>query len=584
MKLLNQLPGRKNHFDTAESAGELKRIFLILFGLQIFFSYSVLAAEGNVSFSQSAQEIDVYDFVEMTVQTRGLDINNPFVDANISGQFKCVTESQSISVEGFCDSQDGSICRIRYMPTGAGDYTYTIVLDAKNKTYKHTGSFKAVDGKRKGVLRVDKEYPWHFVWEGTGEHYFWNGTTTYWILGWKDEAIIRNAIDRLASLKVNRIRVAINGRQDDGSRWSEPLVKESEKFTFKLNPWVAQRPDDLENPDFDVTRFNVSHWQKIDRLVAQCRDKDMIVSLIFYVDGREHGCDPFKKEKMGNEDEQRYYRYAAARYSAYSNVMWDVTNEYHLFRSEEWVNKMGTLLKSVDPAKHLISVHGHSEFPFRKSPWVDVVLYQSWDECGGYDFITNCRKKQAAAGRILPQVNEEYGYEDHYPPWGCGATASKKEDGRSADNRRRLAWEIYMAGGYQTTGERANEGTGAGKDTGGGWINGRGNDSMVMLIGYAIIRDIFEQVEYWKMNPHVELVSYGNLCLAEPGKQYLVYSRLQHCRVVLPKGIYTVKMINPRTGQESNLPNTNAEEGAWQYPKQLSDDWVFIIKKKERNN
>ncbi|MGD0573566.1 MAG: DUF4038 domain-containing protein [Sedimentisphaerales bacterium] len=272
--------------------------------------------------------------------------------------------------------------------------------------------------------------------------------------------------------------------------------------------------------------------------------------------------------------------YAAARYSAYSNIMWDVTNEYHLFRSEAWVNKMGALLKSVDPAKHLISVHGHSEFPFRKSPWVDVVLYQSWDECGGYDFITECRKKQTAAGRIMTQVNEEYGYEDTYPLWGCGAKASKKEDGRCADNRRRLAWEIYMAGGYQTTGERANDGTGAGKDTGGGWINGRGNDTMVMLVGYVVIRRIFEQVEYWKMNPHPELVSYGNLCLAEAGEQYLVYSRLQHCRVVLPKGIYTVKMINPRTGEETNLPLSNAEDGAWQYPRQLSDDWVFIIKKK----
>jgi hypothetical protein len=39
-------------------------------------------------------------------------------------------------------------------------------------------------------------------------------------------------------------------------------------------------------------------------------------------------------------------------------------------------------------------------------------------------------------------------------------------------------------------------------------------------------------------------------------------------------------MINPREGEETNLPSSNAEDGAWQYPRQLSDDWVFIIKKK----
>jgi hypothetical protein len=296
------------------------------------------------------------------------------------------------------------------------------------------------------------------------------------------------------------------------------------------------------------------------------------------VDGLDHGCDPFKKENMGNEDEQRYYRYAAARYSGFENIMWDVTNEYHLFRSEAWVDKMGTLLKSLDPARHIISVHGHSEFPFRTAPWVDVVLYQSWDECGGYEFIRSCREKQAMTGRILPQVNEEYGYEDHYPAWGCGASGTKVPDGRCAENRVRLAWEMYMAGGYQTTGERASEGTGAGNDEGGGWINGRGNEDMTMLNGYRIIMEIFHQTRYWEMEPHPELLNFGNMCLANPGKEYIIYSRLAYCRVELPEGKYSVIMIDPRTGEKWQLPDTVAKDGAWQYPKTLRQDYVFIIK------
>jgi hypothetical protein len=262
--------------------------------------------------------------------------------------------------------------------------------------------------------------------------------------------------------------------------------------------------------------------------------------------------------------------------------MWDVTNEYHLFRNEAWVDQMGNLLKRADPVKHLISVHGHADFPFRKSPWVDVVLYQSWDECGGYTFIRNCRDKQEAAGRIVPQVNEEYGYEDHYPIWGCGEGGTKlPPDGRSADNRSKLAWEIYMAGGYQTTGERADDGTGTGKDTGGGWINGRGNDSMTMLTSYKLIRNIFEQTQYWKMNPRNELVNYGNLCLAEEGKQYLVYSRLPYCRVTIPKGnVFSVTMFNPRTGEKKDLPASKENAEFWQYPNDLSGDWVFVLKKK----
>jgi Protein of unknown function (DUF4038)/Domain of unknown function (DUF5060) len=533
----------------------------------------------NIAFSSNSS-IEVYNYWEGSMVLKKNASQNPFTETKIIGKFTD-DKNQTTIIDGFCDSQDGLISKIRFMPTHAGKYQYQIIYQQGQKEENISGEFTAQTSNQKGILRVDKENPWHFVWEGSGEHFFWNATTTYWMLGWKDEKIIMDAIDRLAKLRINRIRVAINARQDDGKRWNETLVKESKNFTFKLNPWLAKYPDDLDNPEFDVTRFNVLHWQKLDRLIAKAKEKNIIVSLIFYVDGLDHGCDPFKKTNMGNADEQRYYQYAAARYSAFSNITWDVTNEYHLFRNEAWVEKMGTFLKASDPNKHLISVHGHADFPFRKSPWVDFILYQSWDECGGYGFMSECRKKQEETGRFLPQINEEYGYEDHYAEWGCGAKASKAEDGRAADNRRRLAMEMYMAGCYQTTGERANEGTGAGKDEGGGWINGRGNEAMTMLKYYGYMMDIFAETQYWKLSPRSDLVDYGNLCLANIGNEYIVYSRLNHCRLVLPKGnVYSVKMINPRTGLSENLPDCDVFDGAWQYPKALKDDWVFILKKK----
>src|SRR5919201_979737 len=111
---------------------------------------------------------------------------------------------------------------------------------------------------------------------------------------------------------------------------------------------------------------------------------------------------------------------------------------------------MGTLLKTVDPYRHLTSVHGHADFLFRTSPWADFAMYQSWDE-------------------------------------------------------------------------RADRGTGKGADSGGGWINGRGDEQMTMLEGYGHIVTCFTGLEWWKMDPHDELVDQGAYCLAEPGRQYLVY-------------------------------------------------------------
>jgi hypothetical protein len=304
--------------------------------------------------------------------------------------------------------------------------------------------------------------------------------------------------------------VAIFGRTKSGQRWYEPLVVNTDKFQFRMNPWVAQRPDSVENAGFDLTRYNVPFWQKCERMLRHTRDKGIVVSIIFYVDGKDPGVDPFGKARMGGEEEQRYYRYTLARLAAFSNAMWDLANEYRFFRDDAWAEKMGTLIKTYDPYQHLTSIHGHADFRFRSSPWADFAMYQNWDEGGGHGFMLKNRRAQVETGRPIPQINEEYGYEDHYPArWGGG----RKSPARSADNRRRLAWGMYMAGGCQTTGERADRGTGGGPDTGGGWINGRGDDTMTMLEGYGHIVTCFTSLRWWKMEPRDDLVSKGRYCL-----------------------------------------------------------------------
>jgi hypothetical protein len=182
---------------------------------------------------------------------------------------------------------------------------------------------------------------------------------------------------------------------------------------------------------------------------------------------------------------------------------------------------MGSFIEKCDPYDHLTSVHGHGDFRFQTSPWADFAMYQRWDEAGGYRFMLANRRKQAETGRIIPQVNEEYGYEDHYPTWG----GNRKAPARSADNRRRLAWGMYMAGCYQTTGERADTGTSWGPDTGGGWLNGRGDDSMKMLIGYGHIVDFFTSVRWWELNPDNSFFTAPSRTSVETSLTHVVYTR-----------------------------------------------------------
>lgn len=535
------------------------------------------ASAQSVSFSQSSRTVAVYNFVEVTLAVSGQTAANPFVDVTVEGSFQR-QGAEPVNVGGFCDSLDGSVYRIRFMPARPGLHSYTVRYSDGSQERSHQGAFEAQPAGKKGLLRVDPAYPWHFVWEGSGDHFFWNGTTTYWLVGW-DDATIRSSIDRLAALKVNRLRVALMGRVKDAGTWYEQVFPTA-NFSFFLEPWIARQPSSVEDPRFDVTRFNVGFWRKFERALEYARDRDIVVSVIFYVDGARPGADPFGGTGSGGADEVRYYRYAAARFAAFSNVAWDLANEYRAFRNDAWAEKMGRLLKEFDPYDHLISTHGFTDFRFRTAPWADYAMYQSWDECGGYQFMLNNRLIQSGTGRKIPQVNEEYGYEDHYSPWdNCGP---RRRPDRAADTRRRLAWQMYMAGGYQTTGERADTGTGAGPDTGGGWVNGRGDDSMQMLKGYAHIADFFSLFEWWKTEPHDELVDvWKKYCLAEPGKTYAVYlMEGGRAKLRLEPGTYTALWFDPRTGKRQSIGLARGPE--WTSPASPGEgDWALLLRRVE---
>src|ERR1051326_4938041 len=194
-------------------------------------------APGDVSFSRAAQSVDAYDFVEITVTVASPDARNPFTDATLLGSFRKSGATQRTDVEGFCDSPDGSAFRIRFMPSAPGEYSYSITYRQGAFEKSHTGTFHATDGHRRGPIRVDPKYPWHFIWEGTGEHYFFNGTTAFWLMGFRDENTIRYSIERLNKLKINRIRVLLAGAAE--IFWGEPVMT-GENFSMALRPWVAK--------------------------------------------------------------------------------------------------------------------------------------------------------------------------------------------------------------------------------------------------------------------------------------------------------------------------------------------------------
>ena len=541
----------------------LRIVRILSFSLIALSPSTTFAKPQDVSFSQAPAQIERFDFVEITATVDASDVRNPFEDASLTGSLESEDGSKHWKVEGFADSDNGSIFRIRFMAPIAGAYKYSVTYKQGGFEKSAGGTFQAVEAHRRGILAVDPDYPWHFIWQGTGEHFFFNGTTAYWLVGWRDDRVIQYSIERLHRLKVNRLRVTIAGREAM-ALFGEPVMT-GPNWTVFVAAWPAQNAEDPFHPGFDYSRFNLSYWQKFDRMLKFARDRDMIISLVLDMnDSRVH-------PDAGSEDERRFIRYAIDRFGAFSNITWDMGDDLDSYRDEKWTHDTGMFIQERDPYKHLESSHPavSNDHQDRASSWFAFTSYQEWSR-NQHALMLESRKLQEKTGRIIPQTNEEYGYEDHYPHWAAPGSDSP-------DVLRRTAWDIAMAGAYGTSGESARRGTNIWPDTGGGWLNGRGDDTQTMFLGYGHMVDFFTGFEWWKTNPHDELVNNGNYCVADPGKTYAVY--LPHggnVTVQLRPGHYKATWFSAMTGEKIDLPSI--EGTSWTSPTAPDqNDWALLI-------
>ncbi len=528
--------------------------------------------------------VPVFGQAEISLLLAAPGLGNPFTQARLQGTFTDPA-GESMTVDGFCDEPDGSVFRIRCMPRTSGTYTFALRFRSHDGAdLSHTGSFEAAPSEHEGVVQIDPDHTWHFLFSRSRRHFFWNATTAYYLMGWRDERVIEAILDRLASKGVNRVRVLLYGRQWDRP-WNQPVVS-SDGFTMMLNPWPCLFPEDASSPEFDLSRFNVEHWRAYERVIGFAAARDIQVSVVFSIGGQPL-CVPYAEL---SEDEYRYYRYAAARFSAFPNIMWDLANEgdFHRCPYHHWARTVAEAVRRWDPYDHILGTH-NAHLP---QWWPNSVqLMQDWD-AGLNKLCLERRDVQQKTSRPVPHVIEEYGYEDLWE-----AVPGQ----RSTDTRRRVAWETAMAGCYSTAGETAARGTGVAPDSGGGWINGRGDHTMTMLDSLRPLVSLFTSLQWWVLDPHNDLViSYERgtaehvpyyyqdgreaddvpaMVLADPGKTYVVYMPFGGTATVrLDGGDYTLRRFDPRTGawQEAG----RAAGGDWPTPSFAgTDDWVLLLQK-----
>ncbi|MFN3325470.1 MAG: DUF4038 domain-containing protein [Bryobacteraceae bacterium] len=497
----------------------------------LLFPALALCAEGlRLDAPESVGRFDVAEFSFFFYTPPA---GNPFTDATVEGDFVSPAGVQR-RVIGFADSQDGRVFRLRFSPDQTGSYQYHLRLQAKGVSREWHGRLKSVASQRPGPVIVDPVSRKHFLHQGSREPFYHVGFTAYHLVDpSNDDAQVDATIDYCARLGFNKVRFLLAGYPRDTDTRTSTDNEHGVPDPWKRKNYgaipgrVNALPAWIGEPhNYDFTRFNTAHWQRIDRAVQRMRERGIVATAIVTIEKQ----DLPKEYGRLTEHEYRLYRYAVARLGAFENVWWDLGNEHNEYRDAEWGNTMGAFVKSVDAHRRLVSAHAYADFWYSDSDWADFIITQQY---GDEQAVNEWALKHLSVPK--PYVNEEYGYE--------GNDDSKFHHGLNADMTRRAHWSIAMAGGYGTYGDWSEgvsyfymgvpgPGVGAGQ------------------LGH--LRRFFEALPFRRMRPANELTSAG-FGLVAPSEHYVFYLPRGGQAEVDLSGYRSAAVagwwVNPRTGE-----------------------------------
>ncbi|MBW6534923.1 MAG: DUF4038 domain-containing protein [Mariniphaga sp.] len=548
-------------------------------GLFVFLFAVIINAK-----SQHVHKWEVYPIVF----TANGKYSNPYAEIPVhksedllSVTFKGIdgeAKDKTIEIAGFWDGGNEWKVNFAAPHTGIWKYASFSTDDGLNGI---AGEIKVVEWSeeelksnptRNGFIRVreDGKNAGHYFEYDSGEPFLWIGDT-WW--NWTNRRIHFETFQKM-----------VDNRAEKGFNVGQLFVPG--------NGWG--RESSLLDESYSV--LDTEHVRKVEQMISYANSRGITVWI--------HGwwSRPELDEKIGAEKMKRWWRYLIHRFGAY-NVIWVLAGEYNMdnnagFDLGFW-KELGEMVKNEDPWTRIVSLHntppfwdGGAEAPqwstgevLHNEPWLDYNQSQSGHGKYANEMIPVIIEKEYKRKPAKPIVVTEPWYEFI-------------EGNPTGKDVRLAAWGAVLSGA-------------AGHTYGGGhvWLASvpeapsRGGGPWPIEVGAEIesfdyegavsmqhLATFFKNVKWWEMKPYPDLVSDSPqpFCLANPGKEYVIYLRyggMMHLDMgqAATGKQFTAYWYNPATGESTSKWQVQGGQkvqftAPGMYPGALDySDWVLHV-------
>ena len=433
--------------------------------------------------------------------------------------------------------QEGDIFKIRFAPPSTGEWTYS-VYSSISDVDGTSGKIKCVESDRKGPLVYDPSKPWYLHW-ADGTLFFDAGANDpeqFLASGYASQQQRYQSLDYLESAGVNSLYFGlVNDGPGDGGPES------------KVNPWLAQNGKHLYD------NLCMDFMNRLEGVLDRMDSLGIVAQVVYYLDD----CSEISDE-ISPAQEEMLFRYMCARFGTYSDLVWNLAEEYEEAFKADWLKSRAALLHKYDQLGHPVTVHQLTGDVFAMAGEKDFDFAALQFNFFAPDSINSCiikvRNQVAETGRPIPVSLIE---------WNPIAP-------EQTEVTRKGIWAITTGGGtFQIFSK---------KD---------GNKELdfspwATQWHYArTLRETVESLPLDSMVPDNELVSTG-FCLAQPGECYLVYlpdGGEFSLNLAKNKKGYSAWLLDPRTGNRSSAGELGGESGEQKFVAPVGgQDWVYVVR------